>query len=135
MTPAELESLFARHAARLPRPRAPQSLLPRVLASIRHRPAEPWHRRGWRAWPAALQLAAVALCAGLGPLALYMSDLMEFAFAHEVLVAVGALWRLLVQPVAVYLAAFGVTLAAASAMCVAALKFLLTERGANHEAF
>ncbi|MDE0264151.1 MAG: hypothetical protein OXJ37_17230 [Bryobacterales bacterium] len=59
---------------------------------------------------------------------------MEFALAHEAVVAAGALWRLLVQPAAVYLAAIGAALVVASAMCLAALTFMLREGGPNHEA-
>lgn len=134
MTPAELESLFAREVAKLPRPRAPRSLVPHVLAAIQHRRGEPWHRRGWRAWPATLKFATAVLCVGFGWLAPYAWDSMEFALAHEAVVAAGALWRLLVQPAAVYLAAIGAALVVASAMCLAALTFMLREGGPNHEA-
>ena len=133
MTPVELESLFAREVAKLPCPRAPGSLIPRVLAAIRHRKGEPWHRRGWRVWPATLKFATGVLCVGFGWLAPYAWDSMEFALAHEAVVAAGALWRLLVQPAAVYLAAIGAALVVASAMCLAALTFMLREGGPNHE--
>ena len=71
---------------------------------------------------------------GFGWLTPYAWDSMEFALAHEVVVAAGALWRLLVQPVAVYLAAFGAAMVVASAMCLAALTFMLRDGGPNHEA-
>ena len=135
MTSAELESLVAREVAKLPRPRAPRSLVPRVLAAVRHRRVEPWHRRGWRAWPATLKFATGVLCVGFGWLAPYAWDSMEFALAHEAVVAAGVLWRLLVQPVAVYLAALGAAMVVASAMCLAALTFVLREGGTSHEAF
>ncbi len=134
MTPPELESLVAREVAKLPRPRAPRSLVPRVLAAVGHRRGEPWHRRGWRAWPTTLKFATGVLCVGFGWLAPYAWDSMEFALAHEAVVAAGALWRLLVQPVAVYLAAFGAAMVVASAMCLAALTFMLRDGGPNHEA-
>lgn len=135
MTPAELESLVAREVAKLPRPRAPRSLVPRVLAAVRHRRGEPWHRRGWRAWPATLKFATAVLCVGFGWLAPYAWDSMELALSHEVVVTAGAMWRLLVQPAAAYLAALGAALVVASAMCLAALAFILREGGPNHEAF
>ncbi len=135
MTPAELESLVAREVAKLPRPRAPKSLLPRVLAAVGQLRGEPWHRRGWRAWPAALKFATGVLCVGFGWLAPYAWDSMELALSHEVVVTAGAMWRLLVQPASAYLAALGAALVVASAMCLAALAFILREGGPNHEAF
>jgi hypothetical protein len=60
---------------------------------------------------------------------------MEFALAHEVVVAAGTLWRVLVQPVAVYLAALGAAMVVASAMGLAALTFMLRDGGPKHEAF
>ena len=135
MTPAELESLVAREVAKLPRPRAPRSLVPRVLAAVEQLRGEPWHRRGWRAWPATLKFAAGVLCVGFGWLAPYAWDSMELALSHEVVVTAGAMWRLLVQPAAAYLAALGAALVVASAMCLAALAFILREGGPNHEAF
>ena len=135
MTPAELESLVAREVAKLPRPRAPKSLVPRVLAAAGHRRRESWHRRGWRAWPATLKFATAVLCAGFGWLAPYAWDSMEFALAHEVVVTAGTLWRVLVQPVAVYLAALGAAMVVASAVGLAALTFMLRDGGPKHEAF
>ena len=135
MTPAELEFWFSREAAKLPRPTAPRQLVPRVLAAVRHRRGEPWHRRGWRAWPATLRLAAGVLCVGIGWLAPYAWDSMEIALGHEVLVAAGTVWRLLVQPAAIFLAALGAALVVASAMCLAGLTLMLRDGGPNREAF
>ena len=134
MTPPELESLVAREVAKLPRPRAPRSLVPRVLAAVGHRRGEPWHRRGLSAWPTTLKFATGVFCVGVGWLVPYAWDSIEFALTHEAVVVAGALWRLLVQPVAVYLAAIGAAMVVASAMCLAALAFMLRDGGPNHEA-
>lgn len=134
MTPVELEALVDRELARLPRPMAPPSLVPRILSAVRQSQGEPWHRRPWRAWPATLKFATAVLCVGFGWLAPYAWDSMEFALVHEAAVVASAVWRLLVQPVAAYLAAIGAAMVVATAMCLAALTFMLRDGGPNHEA-
>ncbi len=60
MNPDELRQLIGDELKRLPTPRAPTSLLPRVLAatSARH---SPFYTRPWLAWPRGWQLASVGL--------------------------------------------------------------------------
>jgi len=65
MNTDDLEQLVDRELKRLPGPRAPERLLPRVLAATVERPPAPWYARPWLAWPLAWQTASVALLAAL----------------------------------------------------------------------
>jgi hypothetical protein len=62
MTPDDLERAVGAALRALPSPRAPRTLLPRVLAVTSG--AASWPARGWRAWPESLQAAAAiaAVC-------------------------------------------------------------------------
>ncbi len=57
-TPEDLERIVGRALAALPEPRAPRTLLPRVMTAVRLA-ARPWYERGWRTWPSAWQALAV----------------------------------------------------------------------------
>ena len=103
---------------RLPYPRAPHTLLPRVLALI----ARPWYAREWLAWPlhwqaASLALVAVTVAGGwwLVTTSPLLADVV--ATADEASRAARVLWRLLVQPV---FASLVVLATAACLMCGAA---------------
>lgn len=61
MDPRELESLIDRQLRRLPEPRAPRSLLPRVMAAVAEA-RRPWYARAWRTWPIGLQIASALGC-------------------------------------------------------------------------
>jgi len=65
MDPADLERAVSDALARLPRPRAPKTLAPRVMAAVAAAPARPPRRvRNWFTWPLAWQaLSAAALVA------------------------------------------------------------------------
>jgi hypothetical protein len=69
MDPIDLERLADVRLQRLPQPRAPQTLLPRVMAAVRAA-ARPWYQRAWFTWPAAWQtlsvVALVSIVIGLG---------------------------------------------------------------------
>jgi len=62
MDPDELASLIDRELRDLPGPRAPRSLLPRVLQAVAEA-QRPWYARAWRTWPSAWQAASVVACA------------------------------------------------------------------------
>lgn len=66
MNTDDLERLVDQELKRLPSPRAPRTLLPRVLAATVERPADPWYARPWLAWPVAWQAASVAVLLALG---------------------------------------------------------------------
>ena len=63
MRPADLERIVASELRRLPAPRAPQTLLPRVLAAVQAWSRRPWYAREWFTWPLVWQLTSIALLA------------------------------------------------------------------------
>jgi hypothetical protein len=72
MNPDDLERLIDRELKQLPSPRAPGTLLPRVLAATAARKAAPSYAERWFNWPRRWRLAAVAvlvlITAGAGTL-------------------------------------------------------------------
>jgi len=136
MDPADLERLVDRELQRLPPPRAPRTLMPRVLAAVDEARRRPWYSRAWLTWPAGWQVASVLMllgAAGLGAMWLpgvftaassltFVSDVRgnvsETARDVEVATtAVRVLWRALLAPVVPY--AFGLVFL----MCVACAVF------------
>ena len=136
MDPADLERLVARELRALPPPRAPHTLLPRVLAAVDASARRPWYSRAWMTWPAAWQAVSVlVLIAGVSGAALLLpslraamsaltfvadvqGDVAERARDVEVATtAVRVLWNALLAPVVPY--AFGLVLL----MCVACAVF------------
>ena len=141
MNPIDLEQLVDAELKRLPTPRAPRTLLPRVIAATaaqqREAPA-----RGWVAWPrawqfaggvgavlvlfggwkllAALQpfLAQVAPVAGLGRAAAFTRS------ADDTATVVRVLWDVLLQPVATYVSVLAVSFALACALLWTAVERL-----------
>ena len=74
MDPTDLERLTDRALRRLPTPRAPRTLLPRVLAAVAAEASRPWYARAWLSWPmhwkvvsAAGALSVVVLATLAGP--------------------------------------------------------------------
>ena len=51
MNLADLERVADRALRALPTPRAPRTLLPRVLAAITAEAVRPWYTRAWLTWP------------------------------------------------------------------------------------
>ena len=120
MTEWDLERLVDRELKELPQPRAPHTLLSRVLDAVGRVPERPWYGRPWRQWPLAGQLASamvmlaivtgftLALQYGLqavNPEALpgqataaWMSSLVARGGAAAR--GVATLWRALVEPLA-----------------------------------
>ncbi len=54
-----LEAAVDRELKALPSLRAPQSLLPRVMAMIERHVVLPWYRRAWQTWPLPLQVVSM----------------------------------------------------------------------------
>lgn len=127
----DLERLIDRELRALPAPRAPRSLLPRVMAAVAARHVMPWYRRGWANWPPLWQVASlvavVALSAGVVVSWPYLStvaatlrpDVGAFVPSQvraltgavaEGLDATRVLWRVLVEPVIGYVVAFVLTM-------------------------
>jgi hypothetical protein len=106
---ADRASWLHRELRRLPYPRAPHSLLPRVLALV----ARPWYAREWLSWPLHWQAASLALAAAtvaggwlLAATSPAVADLM--ATVDSAAAAARVLWRLLVQPVFAYVLALSI---------------------------
>ena len=66
---SRLEAAIDRELKALPNLRAPQTLLPRVMAVLEQRTALPWFRRAWQTWPMPLQaFSTLVLLAAFGGL-------------------------------------------------------------------
>src|SRR5688500_12276604 len=121
MNPADLERLVDRELQRLPAPRAPETLLPRVMAAVDAAARRPWYTRAWFTWPLGWQLAAVTLgIVVLTEAVMFVADLTSAARETQVVADVGGevssaaqqmesvttaarvLWRALLAPVVPY---------------------------------
>lgn len=133
---ADLERLLDRELKKLPAPRAPQSLLPRVMATASaspHRaPATGWSTwsPGWQASSVAVLLLFVATVAWLfsAPPAPVVETTRT---AGEIAAVMRVFWDVLLQPVATYIFVLGLSLALACAAAWAALELALG--GASHQ--
>jgi hypothetical protein len=129
MDPAELERLIDRELHTLREPRAPRTLLPRVMAAVEQRAQRPWYTRRWLQWPVAGQLASalalIALVAAGGVLLPQLrAALSAVGFVADstrdvevATTAVRVLWRTLLAPVVPW--AFGLI----TLMCAACAVF------------
>ncbi len=141
MNPIDLEHLVDAELKRLRPPRAPRTLLPRVLAAtaaeeLRH-PA-----KGWSVWPRAWQFAGGSIAAVFligvwrvvsfaGP---YLTPLLSNStvdrtaavtrHADDLAVVVRVLWETLIQPVATYVSILAISLALACALLWTAVERL-----------
>jgi hypothetical protein len=141
MNPIDLEQIVDAELKRLPTPRAPRTLLPRVIAATAaQKPPAP--ARGWVGWPRGWQFAggvvAVAvLFAGrqlfvvLQPFLAQMASLAGFgraaAFtrsADDTATVVRVLWDVLLQPVATYVSVLAISFALACALLWTAVERL-----------
>jgi hypothetical protein len=149
-TPAsgdDLERLAHRALQQLPPPRAPHSLLPRIMAAVATAPARPWYTRAWFTWPAGWQAASIAAMALLVTGAVLLGPRLQAAASSVVaavhLVAGGVsdaapvettatsariLWRTLLQPLATYALVVVVLMLLACAVFGTALNHVVIER-------
>src|SRR3954471_15829715 len=81
MRPADLQTLVDRELRHLPLPRAPHTLLPRVLAAVHEWSRRPWYERAWFTWPAAAQAASAAALLLLIAAAYFLADV-QAVVAH-----------------------------------------------------
>ena len=130
MLPADHDPVVHRALTQLPFPRAPLTLLPRVLAAARAWAERPWYQRRWLTWPAQWQAASlitfVLVLAGAAVLLPRVGSLVQetaasvplgrFTAAAAVAAqlgrsvrevgaaadAIGITWRVLALPVVVY---------------------------------
>ena len=149
MHPADLETLVGRELRRLPMPRAPHTLLPRVLAAVRAWAERPWYERAWFTWPLTWQTASIAaliLIVGGGAVLLpktiaaagaaastftgrVVADVAPVTQIAEVTTnAVRVIWRVLLEPVVVYAFAIVLLMWLACAALGAALTRVVFER-------
>ena len=145
MNPVDLQELVDRELKRLPAPRAPRSLLPRVLAATVDRPELPWYRGAWVTWPRAWQAASIAaialMAAGVWLAVPLVAGLLSSSTlttapavpdrvvalgrtASETATVVRLFWRVLIAPIAVYLFALALSLSLACALIWTALERL-----------
>jgi hypothetical protein len=138
----ELERLIGQALTRLPGPRAPRTLLPRVMAAVAQAASRPWYARAWRTWPIGGQLASIAGCLLLVAAgAMSLPSIETFVVAHPVPIvprvgvwfagvgaraaalqaAVEVVWRVVIAPVATYAVIPVLLMCVASVACGAAL--------------
>jgi hypothetical protein len=142
MNHIDLQQLLDRELKQLPRLKAPDTLLPRVLAlTVHEQPAD--SRGAWLAWPRAWQLvsaaAAVAFIAGawmlmqiVQPGDLLWSTAGETPSrvagfgqsAGNAATLVRVFWEVLLQPVAIYVSALAISFALACAVLWTAVERL-----------
>ena len=128
MTPAELESRVSCWLDRLPEPEAPSSLVPRVMAGLERMANRPWYQRPWRSWPMALRAAGAAVFAALLWLSVQGLEWIDGTGMSALLGTAHAIWRLVIEPSAVYLVASAGVMGAACALYCAAISRVLLER-------
>lgn len=142
MSPIDLEHLVDGELKRLPTPRAPRTLLPRVLAAAAAQEQHARPARGWAMWPRGWQLAggivATVLFVGMWRLVSfahpYIADLLSFGGfdraasftrnADEAAAVVRVLWEVLLQPVATYVSVLAISLVLACALLWTAVERL-----------
>lgn len=145
MNPVDLQEIVDRELKRLPTPRAPRTLLSRVLAATVERPAVPWYRRAWVTWPRAWQAVSVAMVAAIAAGAWFLFPTIQQWLpaspwrsvtampdravalgrtASETATVVRLFWRVLLAPIAVYLFALAVSFTLACAVIWTALERL-----------
>jgi hypothetical protein len=131
MDPADLDGLLERELRALPPPRAPRTMLPRILAAVRVEASPPTPPTGWFTWSwtrraaclaalVPLMLAAVLLAADTPA-----SIVRAAEAASSTATLMRAVWDVLLQPVAGYLFGLGVLFALACAAAWAAMEAAL----------
>jgi hypothetical protein len=149
MRPSDLETLVHRELQQLPLPRAPYTLLPRVMAAVQEWTLRPWYARAWFTWPLQWQVASItALVAIVVAVAVLLPGVQAVAvsgvsrlvaqplgdvagIAQQVQTTTSAaevLWRLLLQPLVGYAFAVVVLMCLACVAFGAALNYVVIER-------
>lgn len=124
MSPFELDRHVHRDLRRLPEPKAPATLLPRILAARARLDARPWYRRAWVSWPLGWRVAStVASAAMIAALSLataaFYPELAAWMTAagngaalrvgrlapglRETVITLDAIWQALIRPLGWYL--------------------------------
>jgi hypothetical protein len=128
MTPDndDLADAVDRELRRLPMPRAPETLLPRVLEAAGAWAGRPWYTRAWFSWPAGWRAASAAAFAllvfGVWTLPPPPKSLIGAAGATRIV------WDLLVVPALPYALGFVVLMGVTCVAAGLALNYVLLER-------
>lgn len=128
MTSTELESFVGRRLHALPDPKAPAALLSRIMADVQRMASRPWYRRPWLAWPIRIQAASAAGFVALLWLAVAGGARVSSAELPALIGSAQVLWRLVIEPHAVYLAVLACAMGAACAVYCAVISLVLWER-------
>ena len=124
----ELETLVDRELRRLPQPRAPHTLLPRVMAAVEVWAQRPWYTRAWFAWPVGWRVASLA------PLALLAYALWSWSLPAAPPTVVAAtdasrvVWSALIEPLLPYILLVVLLMGVVCAAFGLALNYVLLER-------
>ena len=124
----DLETLVDRELKRLPTPRAPQTLLPRVMAAVEAWAQRPWYTRAWFAWPPAWRIASLA------PVALFIYAVWAWRVPAPPPTVVAAsdasraVWAALIEPFLPYIVLVVLLMGAICAAIGLALNYVLLER-------
>jgi hypothetical protein len=146
MPPGDLEDVVDRALRQLPAPKAPKTLVPRVMAAIATERVRTSRARPWLNWPLAWQVASVTMLIALGVgIARLWPDAPSFvpqsatarvegvlekvstvvaktvSDASTVLSVTRIVWRALVQPLVAYVLVLVLVMCAACATFGAAL--------------
>jgi hypothetical protein len=126
----DLEHQLDHELRRLPAPKAPVSLMPRVMLAVAQAESAPWYSRAWMTWPVALQVSSAAFLAlvviglwRLMPSVLAWMPAASPVFGQamarlapavqvfsEVATLVRVLWSVIIQPIALYFLALVIAL-------------------------
>lgn len=125
MEPFDLD----RELAALPKPRAPRTLLPRVLAATAMRPEAA--ETGWMTWPRTWQAASVAALLAIVAGAAWLFSAPPAPVsgmaqsAGQAATTIRVLWDVVFEPAAAYLFVIGIVLTLICAAAWAALEVAL----------
>jgi hypothetical protein len=113
----DLERLVDRELKRLPAPRAPRTLMPRVMAATAGKRPLAWYSRPWLEWPMALQLVSVVVAGVLAAGAwMLWNQAPELTLRLNQTAAVSrALWSVFLGPIAFVVLALTIVVALACA--------------------
>ena len=149
MTEDDLERRAHDALRRLPAPRAPETLLPRVMAGSHRAPRRAWYVGAWRTWPQGWQVvSALAVLVTIVAAAMVLAPV-DSIVSRELMARLGEwpsrvsmtisritaaldatvlVWRTIVEPVRVYVMAFVAIASMACALLGAVLVHVATER-------
>lgn len=114
-TDDRLEREIGQALRSLPAPRAPRTLLPRVLAAVQR----PWYARAWRRWPVEAQLASAIGLVAVVIAFVWLARAVPELDTAAALARIG--WRQLVLPAVGHLFAVAVLMTLTLTVSVAAI--------------